>query len=151
MQSSLQDDDLDMSEEDRINIRTLMLLVNRFQKTRLGEKWDFWYDIDLATCLQNNKLDISAATAITIDLHGLEIITLSDLGKLTRDNLDRMQWADTTKKIIWRLSIMVRRFPDKRAQTVSPERGAEGVVHQDMKMAPMVYMHGLLRRMQELT
>ena len=115
-------DGLRMSEEDRINIRLLMLLVIRFQKSRVGQLWNVWYDTDLSTCLQNNGIDVSAARTITTDLHVLDITGLNHLGQLTRDKLDNMQWADTTKNIIWRLREMVWRYPEVRTQTVSAER-----------------------------
>ena len=103
-------DVLKLSDEDRINIRTLLLLVHRFQipKVKHEQLWQVWYDIDLATCLENNGIGQDAARSMTTDLRALEITTLSDLGKLSRDILDSTHWAERTKLLIWRLSRMVQ-------------------------------------------
>lgn len=110
----------------------------RFQFPQLKQLWHVWYDSDLATCLQNNGIVGASGAAITTDLHALKIIILNDLGRLTGEDLEDMQWADRTKLLIWRLRNMVRRFPDKRGQTVSVDGGAAGVVYQDMNMKTML-------------
>ena len=105
---------LELTDDDRTNMNLLLNLVMRYQMPMVkdGEVWQFWYGVDLTTLLQHNDMETAAAT----DLGALGIATLSDLGRLTLIDLSSLRWAETAKKIVWRLSVMVRRFPDKRTR-----------------------------------
>ena len=123
---------LSLSPEDRININTLILLVMRYQMKHLQQLWHVWYDSDMATCLQHFGVDVAtarvrASVVVARDLRVLGIVGLKDLGRLTRNVLEEdMQWADTTKELIWRLRTMVSRFPDKRADGQAVGSGGLG-------------------------